>query len=592
MANEMNIANPSGFGAGHKNAAAAAKALKASGLSRDNGTQNALSGDIGALESRDSGVTLFQKIYNAIAQSNKIAQSKNGAKNGTESDKTDQGGVVQDASLQSLAGSELVKLLGISQGAQNGADLQQILAEGTGQASSSDLSVQAAALIREAIATITKTLNLKVQDGLENLGTITPSKAVISQLAEMLSTLKGIAGVLDESVTMNQPLECKNLAFDVSTAASVQQTIREQVFKIELALKMMGISKDVAAVMAQKDSTVQDVAATLSGIPQASDPSKLAMPSIHARQVLGELFTAKEQKVETLLTKLAQTLKQSGTSEAETSALVTKIAQVAQGAVTAQKVKASDIKEIGPLDSQVMRKILKVDAAQATAVENKTAAQQNVTLGLPKEGLVLTSKTIAEATAAVQKTEDTGNLTVIAGQNAASLASDRLMSTLRAAEPGTMRQLEESVMTQVAEKLNVAIKTGITEIRVMLRPESLGDVQLKIKVDGDVVTGKMYVESQQVKHIVEANLQTLKDSLSQHNLSVGSFTVDLNQGNGAQDQARDLAFMNANGQGTGAGNKEKSSNDMENKENTAEGTIVSGVETGRKFGTNTIEYFA
>jgi flagellar hook-length control protein FliK len=578
MTNGMNIPNLHNSNADRKHAAGPGKALKASSLPEEKSVPGALNGDVA--NDTDSGVSAFRKIYNEIAQCNKIAQSNNGSKNGTRSSgNTEEDN--QDNAMQTLLGSEVLKQLGQSQNT----DIQQILNGSADAISSGNLSAEAAALIREAIAVITKTLNLKIQDGLDNLTSITPSQGIIDQFAEMLSTLKGIAAVLDESVTLNQPLECKNLAFDVESAAKAQQVIHEQMFKIEMALKMLGISGEVAASMTQKDNALQDAVATLTGIPQASDPSKLSMPVIHVKQVLGELFDSKEQKVETLLAKLAETLKKNGSADATTSALLSKIASAAQG--DTEKAKVADIKDIGSIDSQVLRKILKVDAAQATESENKTAAQQNVTIGLPKEGKVLTSKTFADVLSDHKSADNTAQTV---SQNAISQATDKLMSTLRTNETGTMRQLEQSVITQVVEKLNVAMKTGITEIRVMLRPESLGEVQLKIKVEGDVVTGKMYVESQQVKHIVEANLQTLKDSLSQHNLSVGSFSVDVNHGNGTHQQMYDLAQMGAQGRENKGNNNGEGSDEPENAGPGK--NVVSGIETGRKFGTNTIEYFA
>jgi flagellar hook-length control protein FliK len=550
-------------------ASGAGKALKASG---EDALPNALNNgamNTAAPGAADSGGGLFRKIYNEIAKSNKIAQNNNGSKNGT--------------------GSELLKRLDISEGAQD-PDIQQILDGNTAAQSAGTLSLQGASLIRDAIATITKALNLKTQGGLENFGSVTPSQGMVDQLAELLSTLKGIAGVLDESVTMNQPLEYRNLSLDVSAAANLQQLIHEQMFKIEIGLKMMGISGDVSAVMAQKDSVVQDAVAVMSGIPQATDPSKLSMPAIHARQVMGEVFESKEQKVDALLTKLAETLKESGSSDAHTAALVAKITGTTafiQG--NPENAKASDMKDLGPLDSQVMRKLLKVDNAQATASENKNAAQQNVSLGLPKEGLVLAGKTLTDALAK-QKSDDLNTQAVPNSQNSTALVSDKLMSTLRADEPNAiMRQIEDSVIQQVADKLSNAVKTGVSEIRVMLRPESLGDVQMRIRVEGDVVTGKMYVENQQVKHIIEANLQTLKDSLSQQHLTMGSFSVDVNHGNGTYGQTRDMAGMNGGG-GERNGNNEDGADETE--KSGLSKTFVSGVDTGRKFGTNTIEYFA
>jgi flagellar hook-length control protein FliK len=587
MNNGMNISNLHGFTGGKKNSAAAGAAgtTRMTGSTGADAVPKALSGEMeqaGNSGGSESGVFSFRRVYDEIATCNKIAQSNNGAKNGTDFSTTD-----QDAALQALLGSGLFSQISGPDGVQI-PDIQQLLGGSGVSNSPGTMSADAAALIREAIATITKTLHLKIQDGLENLASITPSQAIVGQFAEMLSTLKGIAGILDESVKQNQPLEYKTLAFDVQSAATSQQVIHEQMFKIELALKMMGISGDVAAAMAQKDGAAQAAVATISGIPQATDPSKLAMPAIHVKQVLGEVFISKEQKVETLLSKLAETLKKNGAADG--TALLTKIARTAAGAHgDANKTAMSDIKEIGPLDSQVMRKLLKVDPAQTTESENKNAAQQNVTLGLPKAGKMLTSASFADL---AQQGKNGEGATAFLNQNAVgvSQASDKIFSALRTSDTGTMRQFEESVVRQVSDNLTAAAKNGITELRVMLRPESLGEVQLRIKVDGDVVMGKMYVENQQVKHIVEANLQTLKDSLSQHNLTVGSFSVDVNHGNNAHDHMRDMADMGTK-DGNGNANNSKEGRDETDTFDPTK-TIVSGMETGRKFGTNTIEFFA
>jgi flagellar hook-length control protein FliK len=572
MTNGMNISSHHDAGANLKKASA--KVVANAG--DDNFQNKALSGDVAntnASNGTDSGVSSFRKVYNEIAQCNKIAQSKNGAKNGTESVISDAPSAAdeeQDATNQALLSAELLKQLGIiNEG--NVTDIQKLLNENT------DAGQQAMQIIRDAIAAITATLHLKVQDGIENLNVINPSREIVDQFAEMLSTLKGIAGVLDEAVKMNQPLEFKGIAFDVSQAAQVQQTIHEQVFKIEMALKMIGVSGDVAKAMAEMNS------AAMSGIPQASDPAKLSMPVIHVKQLLGELFVSKEQKVETLLAKLAETLKKS--NDPDTATLLQKIALAAKNADTDILKKA----EVGTLDGQVLRKILKIDAAQATAAENKTAAQQNITMDMPKTAKVPVGKSLSDLLPQVKATDN--NQTVFAdSQLKVSGSAEKLFAALRTTDPGTMRQLEESVISQVADKLNVAMKTGITEIRVMLRPESLGEIQMKIRVEGDVVIGKMYVENQQVKHIVEANLQTLKDNLSQHNLTIGSFSVDINHRDGTGDQLQDLAQQagrNNEQDGTGNGH-----NDKENQTDENGNDITSGIETGRKFGTNSVEYFA
>ena len=113
--------------------------------------------------------------------------------------------------------------------------------------------------------------------------------------------------------------------------------------------------------------------------------------------------------------------------------------------------------------------------------------------------------------------------------------------------------MEQSVIDQLSTKIHTAIRSGITEVRVQLRPEALGDVTLKIRIEGDVVTARMQVESQPGKAIVENNFQSLKDSLAQHNLQAGSFEVNVQTGERQADSSGEGFFKNeSSGQNRGS----------------------------------------
>lgn len=110
-------------------------------------------------------------------------------------------------------------------------------------------------------------------------------------------------------------------------------------------------------------------------------------------------------------------------------------------------------------------------------------------------------------------------------------------------------------------------------------------------MDGDVVMGKIYVENQQVKHIVESNLNVLKDALAQHNIQTGAFDVDVNHGNNTRDQMQMMAELAAIAGRTGG----KASGDVDETDQnatSAQSATVAGVDTGRRYGNNSIELFA
>ena len=118
----------------------------------------------------------------------------------------------------------------------------------------------------------------------------------------------------------------------------------------------------------------------------------------------------------------------------------------------------------------------------------------------------------------------------------------------------------------------------------MLRPEALGEVRLKIQVEGDIVMARITVENQQVKQIVESNLNSLKNALTEHNLQTGSFSVDVG---GSDSDPYEQAQA-----GTAGAHAEDTDDHATQETMERIGTGPETGETGRRFGSNTVEYFA
>ena len=179
-------------------------------------------------------------------------------------------------------------------------------------------------IIQDAILKISQTLNMKINSGLENLRLGNPSQNVINQFAEIVNSLKGITGLLDEAVKNNMPVEISGKVFDQGQAAQAEQTLGTETFKIQMALEMSGLSGDVAATAAQKNNS-----ASASGIVTALDPALLSMPASQAKQVLGKALQAQEKDVETLFAGLAEKLKSN--VGADEDQVKNKIAAIATG---------------------------------------------------------------------------------------------------------------------------------------------------------------------------------------------------------------------------------------------------------------------
>ena len=149
--------------------------------------------------------------------------------------------------------------------------------------------------------------------------------------------------------------------------------------------------------------------------------------------------------------------------------------------------------------------------------------------------------------------------------------------------PRFVKLFEKEIVEQVQRTiLASANKNGLHEITLTLNPEKLGEIRITIQVENGVVSARLNVENTQVKSIVEQNLQSLRDALAQQNLSAG--TLDVNVG----DNTRELQEKIHN-----ARNRHKANGFFGTEEGVMlEEALEFGVDTGRRFGTNSFEFFA
>ncbi len=585
MTANINMGNLMGGGAGKLPQGIGMRAL-VNGASGLPGGKAGISDDAEAATGQNpqagNTVSPFQLIYNEIALSNQAAQSADGAAvitdppdNDGESADDSSTDPAKDSGSQTILTLEMIKEMM----AQTSANiLPGLSGEGL---SASNVSGAADQLLRQAILTITQTLNLKVQAGTDTLSLANPTTNTINQLAEMLSALKGIANALNETVQTGQPLPYGNTIIDAATAGNMEKTLHEQVFKIEMALKLAGISGDVSTEQAAIDNTVLST-----GIAQATDPATLSMPAVHVQQIVGQQVPADGQTVQGLFATLVSALQ--GKTAPDSKIVLQKIASTAADA--GQGNAPATGADPGTINSKVLRTLLNVDGdpAKSAGTQNTAAAQQNEKSDLPKAVGVVFGKALDEA---LLQTKDDKNAGSQMDADLLSSTGTPSQATVSAVLPSVPQPLDDSVMSQVLDKLNLALQSGITEMKLTLRPESLGDVQIKIRVEGDVVTGKIYVENQQVKHIVQANLDSLKNALAHHQLHAGAFDVDVNHGNDTREQMQMMAEDGSQNSRDGGGANEGSVT-RENNRAAANPVVTHGTETGRRYGSNTIEFFA
>lgn len=94
------------------------------------------------------------------------------------------------------------------------------------------------------------------------------------------------------------------------------------------------------------------------------------------------------------------------------------------------------------------------------------------------------------------------------------------------------KQMDQTVMNQVTMKIKLMAGENRQELELHLKPESLGKLTLKIIHDRGEVLARITAENEQVKSILESNMQLLKDALEKNGYSVQSLDVSVGDRNG------------------------------------------------------------
>jgi flagellar hook-length control protein FliK len=101
---------------------------------------------------------------------------------------------------------------------------------------------------------------------------------------------------------------------------------------------------------------------------------------------------------------------------------------------------------------------------------------------------------------------------------------------------------KDQLFTQIMDHAKLMLSGNQSELEMSLKPEHLGKLQLKVLVENQVVTARFVAESQQVKQIIETNLNQLRDQLRESGLMVDHLSVSV--GNGTNQQLFDQTAGN------------------------------------------------
>ena len=111
----------------------------------------------------------------------------------------------------------------------------------------------------------------------------------------------------------------------------------------------------------------------------------------------------------------------------------------------------------------------------------------------------------------------------------------------------------QDVMTKLVDKARMALSNGKTEIIMVLKPDSLGNVNLKMTMEGDEIRGKIFVDNAEIKDIFTKNIDTVIKSLSEAGISIEGFDIMFSQDMPSNEQQEFSDLLGERGEG-----KEKS----------------------------------
>ena len=107
----------------------------------------------------------------------------------------------------------------------------------------------------------------------------------------------------------------------------------------------------------------------------------------------------------------------------------------------------------------------------------------------------------------------------------------------------------QDVMTKLVDKARMALSNGKTEIIMALKPDSLGNINLKMTMEGDEIRGKIFVDNAEIKDIFTKNIDTVIKSLSEAGISIEGFDIMFSQDMPSNEQQEFSDLLGERGEG-------------------------------------------
>ncbi|PKK91382.1 MAG: hypothetical protein CVV64_06345 [Candidatus Wallbacteria bacterium HGW-Wallbacteria-1] len=111
------------------------------------------------------------------------------------------------------------------------------------------------------------------------------------------------------------------------------------------------------------------------------------------------------------------------------------------------------------------------------------------------------------------------------------LLSSAKSSSTQSAQAGaqSLRADPQEIISQIMDKAKLVSTRESSSVTIALRPENLGKVEFELVFRDGIVTARFVTESNQVKELLESNMDHLRDSLQKAGIEVGGMDVSVGQ---------------------------------------------------------------
>ena len=171
------------------------------------------------------------------------------------------------------------------------------------------------------------------------------------------------------------------------------------------------------------------------------------------------------------------------------------------------------------------------DGTNVITIENETenivsqiaVTTEQVTEEIPMEMMASGEQTQQNQENLLGQTEVAPDINIMQGT---ATTVNNIMTT-EVETPLALAASPEEIINQVKDEIKTSFRGMVSEIKMILKPESLGEISLKIQSHNGVVTAQFTAQSQRIKEILEQNMGDLKEELEKQGIQIQQLSVSV-----------------------------------------------------------------